>query len=120
VLEKTCKVYIPTVQADKLPPLFTGKGRNPNGFKLVRKLSIRYAANTGNSYYLLVLDYKMSSQNRITLLFMAQDAVHPPATRLYKNVKVEFVNQNCNHLTTELSGYSNIITTSNLKEELLL
>jgi hypothetical protein len=94
VLAKTCKVYIPTVQTDKLPPLVTVKVRNPNCFKTVRELSTRYAANTDDSYYLLVLDSKMSSQNKMTLLFMDQDAAHPPATRLHKNVKVVLLPQN--------------------------
>ena len=75
--------------------------------------------------HLLVLYYKMSSQNRMTLLFMDQDAAHPPARRLYKNVKVVFLYAKTvqafpNHLTKELSSYSNIISTSNLQEELLL
>ena len=96
------EVYIPTLQTDKLPPLVIEKGRNPNCFKTVRKLFTRYEANTGNSYYLLVLDSKMVSQTRMTLLFMVQDAVHPPATRLHKNVEVVFVHQNCTSILQPL------------------
>ena len=44
----------------------------------------------------------MSSQNRMTLLFMDQDAAHPPATRLHKNVEVVFVHQNCTSILQPL------------------
>jgi DDE superfamily endonuclease. len=52
--------------------------------------------------YLLVLDSKMSSQNRMTLLFTDQDAAHPPATRLHKNVEVVFLLQNCTSILQPL------------------
>jgi len=38
----------------------------------------------------------------MTLLFMVQDAVHPPATRLHKNVEVVFVHQNCTSILQPL------------------
>jgi len=44
----------------------------------------------------------MNSQNGMTLLFMDQDAAHPPATRLLKNVKTVFVCQNCTSILQPL------------------
>jgi hypothetical protein len=88
--------------SDKLPPLVTGKYKNPCCFKNVKTLPTKYEGHTNSGMttkisedHLTQPDRKLGAENRKILLSVDQCAAYPKNTTFLSNIKVVFLPANC-------------------------
>jgi hypothetical protein len=95
-------VLINSDGSDKQVPIVIGKFSNPRCFKDVKKLPVKYHANSKAwmtteifCSFLHSLDMQMGAQNRKIILFVDNCAAHPKDTPFLRNVRVVWYPANC-------------------------